>query len=98
MNRPHHTPADPTQDGTADARRTHLTPRELQVARLLVDGLSNQAIADRLSVSCRTVHAHLSNAMSKTGTQTRTQLAVFALRSGLVPLTITEPADADEVM
>jgi DNA-binding NarL/FixJ family response regulator len=98
LNRPYPIPADPTDDGTAEASRTYLTPRELEVARLLVDGLSNQAIADRLSVSRRTVHAHLSNAMGKTGTQTRTQLAVFALRAGLVPLTITEPANADRVM
>lgn len=63
-----------------------LSARELQVVRLLVEGLGNQHIAERLGVSRRTVHAHLSNAMSKTRTQTRTQLAVYALRAGLVPL------------
>jgi DNA-binding NarL/FixJ family response regulator len=63
-----------------------LTRREVQVAQLVVDGLGNRQIADRLGVSPRTVHAHLSNAMDKTGTQTRTQLAVFALRSGLALL------------
>jgi NarL family two-component system response regulator LiaR len=69
-----------------------LSARELQVVRLLVDGLGNQQIAERLGVSRRTVHAHLSNAMSKTRTQTRTQLAVYALRASLVPLT---PLTAD---
>ena len=70
-----------------------LSERELQVVRLLVDGLGNQEIAARLGVSRRTVHAHLSNAMGKTGTQTRTQLVVYALRAGLVPLT---PLDTDD--
>jgi DNA-binding NarL/FixJ family response regulator len=39
------------------------------------------------------VHAHLSNAMSKTQTHTRTQLAVYALRAGLVPLAPLSPDD-----
>ena len=63
-----------------------LSARELQVVRLLVDGLGNLEIAGRLGVSRRTVHAHLSNSMAKTGTRTRTQLAVYVLRAGLVPL------------
>ena len=70
-----------------------LSERELQVVRLLLDGLGNQEIATRLGVSRRTVHAHLSNAMGKTGTQTRTQLVVYALRAGLVPLT---PLNTDD--
>lgn len=60
--------------------------REIEVIRLVVDGHSNQEIAERLGVSRRTVQAHLANAMNKTGTRTRTQLAVYALRAGLVPL------------
>lgn len=68
------------------AAQVCLTPRELDVVRLLVAGLGNTEMAERLGVSRRTVHAHLSNAMAKTGTQTRTQLAVYALRAGLVPL------------
>lgn len=63
-----------------------LTPRELDVVREIVCGLTNQQIADRLDISRRTVHAHLANAMDKTGTRTRTQLAVFALRHNLAPL------------
>jgi DNA-binding CsgD family transcriptional regulator len=63
-----------------------LTPREIDVIRLVVGGLTNQQIADRLDISRRTVHAHLANAMEKTGTSSRTQLAVLALREGLVPL------------
>lgn len=73
--------------------RRSLSARELQVVRLLVDGLGNQQIAERLGVSRRTVHAHLSNAMAKTRTKSRTQLAVYALRARLVPLT---PLNADD--
>ena len=63
-----------------------LTPRELEVLVLVIDGMTNQEIADRLRLSRRTVHAHVSNAMKKTGTSSRTQLAVHALRTGVVPL------------
>jgi DNA-binding NarL/FixJ family response regulator len=63
-----------------------LSPRELDVVRLIVDGLGNQEIADRLGVSRRTIHAHVANLMRKTNTRTRTQLAVHALRAGIVPL------------
>ena len=63
-----------------------LSPRELDVVRLLIAGHNNHEIAQSLGLSQRTVHAHLSNAMRKTGTTTRTQLAVYALRAGLVPL------------
>ena len=63
-----------------------LTPRELEVVRLLIDGLTNQEIAAHLTVSPRTVQAHLANAMARTHTRSRTQLAILALRRGLVPL------------
>lgn len=78
---------------TEEKQERVLSERELQVVRLLLDGLGNQEIATRLGVSRRTVHAHLSNAMGKTGTQTRTQLVVYALRAGLVPLT---PLNTDD--
>jgi DNA-binding NarL/FixJ family response regulator len=69
-----------------------LRPRELEVVRLLVEGLTSQEIADRLGVSRRTVHAHVANAMQRTGTRSRFELAMLALRTGLVQL--TEPDDA----
>ncbi len=68
-----------------------LTPRELEVIGLLVDGLSNQEIADRLSLSRRTVQAHVASAMGRTQTRSRTQLAVFALRRRIVPLGHQDP-------
>jgi DNA-binding CsgD family transcriptional regulator len=63
-----------------------LSGREMEMLRLLIDGLGNQEIAERMGVSVRTAQAHVANAMRKTGTRTRTQLAVYALRAGLVPL------------
>lgn len=63
-----------------------ISARELEVVRLVVEGLSNQAIADALGLSKRTVHAHVSAAMRKSGTRTRTQLAVWALRTGAVTI------------
>ena len=67
-------------------KRPDLTARELEVVRLVVDGLTNDEIADRLGLSRRTVHAHISNAMKRTNTRSRTQLAVLVLRRGIVPL------------
>lgn len=51
---------------------------------MIVDGLGNAEIAQQLNVSQRTVHAHVRNATARTGTRTRTQLAVYAIRHGLV--------------
>lgn len=69
-----------------------MTDRELEVIVLVVAGQSNAEMAARLGLSVRTIQAHLARAMAKTGTRTRTQLAVHALRSGLVPL--EDPHDA----
>lgn len=53
-----------------------LTPREWQVAELIADGLSNQAIGDRLGVSPHTVKSHVRNIMSKWEVGSRVQIAV----------------------
>ena len=59
-----------------------LTPRELQVLGLLVDGGSNQQIARQLTIAARTVAAHVEHILHKLGTPTRTQAAVQAERQG----------------
>ncbi|MBO3747780.1 AAA family ATPase [Streptosporangiaceae bacterium NEAU-GS5] len=51
-----------------------LTARELEIARLVATGLTNQKIADRLHVSVRTIETHLSRAFEKLGVNTRTGL------------------------
>lgn len=54
---------------------THLTAREAQVRDLAADGLTNEAIADQLGLSRRTVEAHLRMIYRKTGLSSRAQLA-----------------------
>jgi NarL family two-component system response regulator LiaR len=55
-----------------------LTPRELEVIRLLVQGYSNAQIAGKLSISLSTVKSHNSNIMSKLGARTRTEVVRIA--------------------
>ena len=57
------------------ARPAGLTSREVEVLRLVAQGLSNAAIADQLVVSRRTVHAHLRSIFEKLGVTTRTAAA-----------------------
>jgi non-specific serine/threonine protein kinase len=54
-----------------------LTPRELDVAGLVADGLGNREIAERLVVSKRTVDAHLDHIFTKLGFSSRAQVAVW---------------------
>ncbi|MFN2135742.1 MAG: response regulator [Candidatus Promineifilaceae bacterium] len=63
-----------------------LTEREVEVVRLVARGFSNQAIAEQLVVSERTVRTHISNILSKLHLANRTQAALYALRQGLASL------------
>jgi DNA-binding CsgD family transcriptional regulator len=62
-----------------------LTERQLQVVRLLVDGLTNPEIADRLVVSVRTVDNHVRAVLEKLDAPTRKQAAARATELGLLP-------------
>ena len=61
-----------------------LTPREVQVLRLLAQGLDNEAIAQRLVVTKRTVQNHVSNIYGKLGVASRTEAMLYAIRHELV--------------
>jgi NarL family two-component system response regulator LiaR len=63
---------------------TELSERELDVLRLIADGLSNADIAKKLIISEKTVKGHVSNILGKLHMLDRTQAAVFAWRQGLV--------------
>ncbi|HJT90567.1 MAG TPA: helix-turn-helix transcriptional regulator [Mycobacterium sp.] len=58
-----------------------LTDRELEIGMLIADDLSNRAVAERLSLSVRTVESHMYRAMSKTGTNSRDELANLLRRA-----------------
>ena len=61
-----------------------LTKREIEVLKLITEGLFNKEIAYKLSISERTVKNHVSNIFKKINASDRTQAAVFAIRNGLV--------------
>jgi len=64
--------------------RKGLTPREIEVLRLISDGLNNQAIAERLFISEHTVHRHVANALTKLNVPSRSAAVAQAGRLGLL--------------
>lgn len=77
-----------TQARAAKAREDQfhedLTDREMEVLHCIAEGLSNMAIATKLSISEKTVKSHVSNILSKLYLTDRTQAAVYAWRQGIV--------------
>jgi len=71
------------------SRLEHLTPREMEVLKCLLGGLSNKAIARKLELSPRTVEVHRARVMDKTDVESLSHLVRLSLLAGLEP-------DADE--
>ena len=61
-----------------------LSPREVEVLRLIAAGKGNQAIADEWVISLNTVARHATHILTKTGTASRTEAAAYAYRNGLL--------------
>ena len=75
--------SEPATEVTEELDRLGLTPRELEVLRLVADGRSNSQIADELVISRKTASVHVSNILAKLGVATRVQAAALAHRRGL---------------
>ncbi len=68
-----------------------LTPRELDVLRLLAEGASNKQIGERLYISQNTAANHVRSILTKTGTSNRTQAAIYAAGEGLITPVAARP-------
>jgi NarL family two-component system response regulator LiaR len=62
-----------------------LTARELEVLRLVAQGMSNRQVAQALTISAKTVKTHVSHILSKLHLDDRTQAAIYAYKHGLMP-------------
>ncbi|MFI6378857.1 response regulator [Streptomyces sp. NPDC050658] len=82
-------PRTGTRTGTrtgsrTDSRTDTLTPREIEIVRLMALGLSNRETAARLKVSLETVKTHVGNVLTKLDANNRTQAVLLAYEAGLV--------------
>ena len=75
------------QPSKPDPTRDVLTERELEILKMVAEGLSNQQIAEKLFLSIKTVQAHRANIMEKLDIHDRVELVKYAIRNGLVNLT-----------
>ena len=71
------------EEGTAEADDS-LTPRELEVVKLIAEAHTNRQIADTLMLSEKTVESHRANLLAKLGMRDRVQLVRDAIRRGLI--------------
>ncbi len=72
-----------SEDNSDVSKKVLLTDRELEIITLIVDGLSNAEIADKLFISKRTVDTHRNNILQKLEIRNTAQLVKFALKNNL---------------
>ncbi len=77
-------PSETPEVALGMVKSTELTPREIQVLRLLTTGVGNDEIAETLNISLNTVKTHIQHLLDKTGFANRTQLAIQARVTGFV--------------
>ncbi len=74
------------RDVEREAVAQELSPRELEVLRLVAEGLPNKSVAQRLGISEHTVKFHVNAILGKLDAQSRTEAVMRAMRLGLIPL------------
>lgn len=82
-------PAKPQGESNPDLNPFQLSERERQILGLLVEGCTNQQMAEKLFLSAETIKTHMRHVMEKLRVSDRTQAAVKAVREGLVPRAAT---------
>ena len=76
----------PEGDSTQSPPRSALTPREIEVLRMIADGASNKIIAWKLGISDHTVKFHVTSILSKLNAGSRTEAVTLGVRLGLIYL------------
>ena len=71
------------EDGNREVTQT-LTPREIEIVKMMAEGLRNRAIGERLGISEGTVKVHLHNVYEKLGLDGRLELVLYAQQKGVV--------------
>jgi len=71
-------------EGKPEAVSKELTPREIEVLRLIAEGMNNAELAQALFISEKTTKTHVHNILSKLNLSDRTQAAIYAYKQGLV--------------
>jgi DNA-binding NarL/FixJ family response regulator len=77
--------AAPSQ-AQADGESSALTPRELEVLRMMAEGVANKIIAWKLGISEHTVKFHVASILARLGASSRTEAVTIGIRKGLVLL------------
>ena len=81
------------QMGWERASYDGLTDREQQVLKMIAEGLMNKEIAEKLSISVRTVERHRENIMAKLNLHTRAELVRYAVDKGLIDISNKPPSE-----
>lgn len=84
MSFTHHPPESAQKRELAEREATRLTPRELEVAKLVARGHTSQQIAEQLEISLRTVTSHLDHIYTRLEISSRAALATWVTGSGLL--------------
>lgn len=74
----------PGQQSELDPSDQILTPREIEVLRMIAEGLGNKEIASKLSISDHTVKFHISSIFAKLGASNRAEAVTLGIRHGLI--------------